>query len=47
MENKEWDEEVISNEQFRAETDEILARNKKKTIVEMMMGEDYQDFFPA
>jgi hypothetical protein len=45
MENeREWDEDVISNEQFRAETDEILARNKKY-IVQEMMGEQYHNYF--
>jgi hypothetical protein len=42
---KEWDEEVVSNEQFRKETDEILERNKRKTIVEAMMGEEYHNYF--
>jgi hypothetical protein len=47
METREWDEETISNDQFRKETDEYLARNKKthSTIMETMMGEDFEDYF--
>lgn len=46
METREWDEDVISDAQFRKETDEILARAKaSKTLLENMMGENYGKFF--
>jgi hypothetical protein len=47
MENgREWDEVKMTNEQFRKETDEMLANiAHRKTQIELMLGEQYQDYF--